>query len=72
MGRNKKQVQLYFDEDVYNKAREMLEPMPISQALEILMKMIIKSEQIGFKKAVENVLAKALKGYEVKKKSDKE
>lgn len=72
MAREKKAITLYFDPEVFNKAREMLDPMPISQALEILMKMIIKSEQIGFKKAVENVLAKALKGYEVKKKDDKE
>jgi antitoxin component of RelBE/YafQ-DinJ toxin-antitoxin module len=68
MGRIRKQFSLSFDEDVFNKAREMLEPMPISQALEILMKMIIKSEQLGFKKAVESVLTKALKGYKVEKK----
>jgi antitoxin component of RelBE/YafQ-DinJ toxin-antitoxin module len=68
MPRLRKQFSLTFDEDVYNKAREMLDPMPISQALEILMKLIIKSEQMGMKKAVEKVLAKALKGYEVKKK----
>jgi len=70
MARKKIPVQLYFDEDVYKETREMLAPMSVSQALEILMRMIIKSEKIGFKKAIENVLAKALKGYEVKKKGD--
>jgi antitoxin component of RelBE/YafQ-DinJ toxin-antitoxin module len=51
----KRNFQIYVDEDIYEEARKLTEPLKISNVIEYLLRQVVNSDKMSFKNFVESI-----------------